>query len=172
MTVMPCRPPPRRMAEHPDPPRQVKLIREHEELGVEPAQLLKQLAPDQIRAALRHQHLTRFRRKPARAGQAKEVKANRAQRLETVVVVVQSQRRSGARARPLHFGQELLQAARLQPSVVIQEKEELAARRSRRAIIALAVTQILAVLHEDASRPSLDDSFPQLDRKSTRLNSS
>src|ERR1019366_5138491 len=94
----------------------------------------------------------------------KEVKAKRAQGLETVVVVVQSQRRSGARARPLHFGQELLQAARLQPSVVIQEKEELAARRSRRAIIALAVTQILAVLHEDASRPSLDDSFPQLVR--------
>ena len=50
------------MAGNPDPPRQVELIREHEELGVEPAQLLEQLALDQVGAALRHQHLARLRR--------------------------------------------------------------------------------------------------------------
>ena len=53
------------MAGDPDPPGEVELIGEHEELGVEPAQVLEQVAADEIGAAFRHQHLARFRRMSA-----------------------------------------------------------------------------------------------------------
>jgi len=55
--------------------------------------------------------------------------------LEAVVLVVQSQRGSGARARPLRFGQKVFQATGLQPRIVVQEEEELAARGFRARLL-------------------------------------